>query len=118
MTIIAPETSVTGQQMAAALALAHLLDPEHGLPVITWQLSDHSPGLLAGHAWFGRGAAADVTELAAVTAYAQFFGAGVVVTEPTSALHPWTRLSVKADYWGVKVEVYAHVGDARESAVA
>lgn len=109
---------VTDKQMAAALALADILD--HGLPPIHWGMSTLRPGHLEGHACHTSGTQAerDAIERDAVRAFAQFLGVDYHETDWGG----WTEASAYGTYEGVSVRVWANVDHveeiAKEAAVA
>ena len=97
------ETTPRGRQMAAALALAHLLEsgPDE---TAEWRIDDL--GRLHGHV---RHPASDTAARIAMAAYAEFLVVKVERAQGRNDHSEWIRLCVTGTYRGVPVNVWTHV---------
>ncbi|MEV0660161.1 hypothetical protein ACIBI3_02190 [Actinomadura luteofluorescens] len=97
------EGTPRGRQMAAALALAHLLEsgPDE---TAEWRIDDH--GALHGHV---RRPASDTAARIAMAGYAEFLVAKVERSQGRNDHAEWIRLCTSGTYRGVPVNVWTHV---------
>lgn len=97
------ERGPRGRQMAAALALAHLIE---GGPaeIARWEVDDL--GRLHGQV---RRPGRDDKARAAIDAFAEFLSAPVKRSQGRNGHEEWVRLAVGAEYRGTPVRVWAHV---------
>lgn len=98
------ETTPRGRQMAAALALAHLLEsgPDE---TAEWRIDDH--GALHGHV---RRPHSDADARRAVHEFAGFLGhRGAQRSQGRNDHAEWIRLCTSGTYRGVPVSVWTHV---------
>ena len=98
------ETTPRGRQIAAALALAHLLE-SGPTEVAEWRIDDL--GRLHGHV---RRAHSDEQAREAVAAFALFLCTKVVRSQGRNDRSEWLHLSASGTYRGVLVNVWTHVG--------
>ncbi|TDB83422.1 hypothetical protein E1264_28505 [Actinomadura sp. KC216] len=96
------ENSPRGRQMAASLALFHLL--EQALPDAEWAITEH--GHLSGHV---SRPGDDAQARADVGDYARFFNAHVQRSQGGEHGEEWVHLSAASVYRGVAVAVWTHV---------
>lgn len=97
------ETTPRGRQMAAALALFHML--ESGPDEVTeWKVDDL--GRLHGHV---RRPHSDAQARAAMAAFAEFFGTTVTRSQGRNDHAEWVHLSASGSYRGAPVNVWTHV---------
>jgi hypothetical protein len=98
------ETTPRGRQIAAALALAHLLESGPA-EVAEWRIDDL--GRLHGHV---RRAHSDEQARTALDAFGEFLGGGVTPSQGRNNHAEWVHLSASGTYRGVLVNVWTHVG--------
>jgi hypothetical protein len=97
------ETTPRGRQIAAALALAHLLEsgPDE---TAEWRID--ADGALHGHV---RRAHSDEQARTALDAFGEFLGGGVTPSQGRNDHAEWIHLSASGTYRGVQVNVWTHV---------
>lgn len=97
------ESTPRGRQLAAALALAHLL--ESGPPMVAeWRID--GLGRLHGQPADPRD---DAGSRAALEAFAEFLKAPVKRSQGRNSHEEWLHLAVVGEYRGAAVRVWAHV---------
>ena len=101
------ESTPRGQQLAAALALAHLI--EAGPKVLcAWRI-DRSGGLNGSVIESDRGPRGDARARAAVEAFAEFLAVPVKRSQGRSEHSEWLTLTAAGEYRGTEVTVWTHV---------